>query len=457
MQKTLVGGAKYLVVDDLPPEDNAMLQALYSRSAESAEVHLEKVRASGSGKFMQSYYVNYSHKSIADCGSTTVFLEGVSLLAAKAVQDWPLYCGQETSTRYINMSAQRIVDPIGTDRSRAILNRWMSFYTSSQSQVEALVRARYPMTEKDRTRSEEEKAKGRPSSYEGAVKARVFDSLRGFLPAGITTQLSWHTNLRQAGDHLVGLSHHPSYEIREMATTLREMLAKQYTSSGLNESLPSVSGVSKSEGQQAREAWDAKVAAECTYLDSDGDVFHSTVSAAGIARYSDIIAMRPRGSVLPHFLSDLGQITFRFPLDFGSFRDIQRHRNGVCRMPLLTTDHGFEQWYLDQLDPDLTQRAVHLLAEQVSEIEAITQDPVIRQYYTALGFRVPCVVTYALPAAVYVMEIRSAKTVHPTLRKAVHGMIASFKEAHPNVPLHVDMDSDDWDVRRGAQTIVAKT
>jgi len=48
---------KLRIVDDLNPEDLAMLQALYSRSAESVDVHLEKVKQSGSGKFMANYYV----------------------------------------------------------------------------------------------------------------------------------------------------------------------------------------------------------------------------------------------------------------------------------------------------------------------------------------------------------------------------------------------------------------
>src|SRR5271170_5042653 len=90
-------GTKLLLIDDLAPEDLAMLQALYSRSAESAEMHLEKVRQAGSGKFMSKFYIGYNHKSIADCGTTTFFIEGVSMLTAKAIQDWALYSGQETS------------------------------------------------------------------------------------------------------------------------------------------------------------------------------------------------------------------------------------------------------------------------------------------------------------------------------------------------------------------------
>lgn len=45
---------KLRIVDDLNPEDVAMLQALYSRSAESVDAHLEKVKQSGSGKFMST-------------------------------------------------------------------------------------------------------------------------------------------------------------------------------------------------------------------------------------------------------------------------------------------------------------------------------------------------------------------------------------------------------------------
>src|SRR5580700_6467897 len=210
VKKTLDNGTKLMIVDDLNPEDAAMLQALYSRSADSAEVHLDKVKKSGSSRFFENYVVGYGHKSIADCGTTTLFIEGVSLLAAKAVQDWPLYSGQETSTRYIDMGKQKIIDPVGTPESRAILDAWMDFYSSNQGRVSEILVQRYPKRdgEKDET-------------YARAIKARTFDVLRGFLPAGITTQLSWHTNLRQASDHLVSLVNLPAAEIADLGRTLQ--------------------------------------------------------------------------------------------------------------------------------------------------------------------------------------------------------------------------------------------
>jgi thymidylate synthase ThyX len=446
---------KTFVVDDLNPEDLAMLQALYSRSAASVEEHLEKVKKTGSGKFMSQYYVNYGHKSIADCGSTTMFIEGVSLLAAKAIQDWPLYSGQETSTRYIDMSKQVIVDPIGTPESQTVLDRWMAFYTGKQDAVGQILRARYPKRDDEKQ-----------TSYDGAIKARTFDILRGFLPAGITTQLSWHTNLRQAGDHLNHLVHHPlSYEIGQLGEHLIEQLAARYPSSGFALSMASVSGEGNKnvEARQARVAWDAQVADEFTYAARIEDPpflgvfmkFNLDVAAC----YTEMLKTRPRGCVLPHILTDLGQVRADFFLDFGSFRDLQRHRNGVCRMPLLDANYGFEAWYLEQLG-ELRGEAEALIDTQRDAIAKLAVDDddctVVRQYYTALGFRVPCNVTYSLPALVYVLELRSGKTVHPTLRKQIHAMVHGLRSKYPDVALHVDMDPDDWTVRRGDQTITEK-
>lgn len=443
------------IIDDVAPEDVAMMQALYSRSSESSKAHLEKIRQIGSGKFMSSYYVGYGHKSIADCGTTTAFIENVSLLAAKAIQDWPLYCGQETSTRYIDMSTRDIVDPVGSAESGLILDQWMSFYRSNYSRVLDTVRIKYPKGETEDL-----------VNYERAVQARTFDIMRGFLPAGITTQLSWHTNLRQAGDHLSGMKHHPSQEIRSLASRLLAALHEKYPSSGFASETAAVSGVgSKDSGQDERVNWDKKMAQKYAYQPSmylkptDKERMMMGIMGPIVDEISDFledINSRPRGCILPHFMADFGQVTWSFYLDFGSFRDIQRHRNGVCRMPLLTTEHGFEPWYLEELDEDLRAEATQLLSDQESKISSISADPVIRQYYTALGYRVPTEITYGLPAAIYVMELRSGKAIHPTLRRRVHQMIKSFQLRLPEVKLHVDLDPSDWDVRRGSQTITAK-
>jgi thymidylate synthase ThyX len=100
-----------IILDTFPPEDIAMLQALYSRDPRTVRTHLDRVREAGPGKFMEKFYVGYGHKSIGDCGSTTLFIEGVSMLGAKAIQDWPLYNGQESSTRYLDFSKNEHCTP----------------------------------------------------------------------------------------------------------------------------------------------------------------------------------------------------------------------------------------------------------------------------------------------------------------------------------------------------------
>lgn len=433
LKSSLGNGTDLFLIDELPPEDVAMLQALYSRSGASVTEHMEKVRQTGSGRFMAKFYVNYSHKSIADCGTTTLFIEGVSILAAKVIQDNPLYNGQETSTRYIDMGTRRIVDPFGTPESKAILDAWMSFYVSSQEAVAAEVKARYP-------KGAEEKE----DVYERAVKARTFDILRGFLPAGITTQLAWHTNLRQAGDNLPRLRHHPLPEVQEIGSSLKDLLLERYPSSfGFKE-------------YADKTEWEKRVGAWYSYSSEDRNRFEPSIDPEDLELYDGILRDRPRGATLPHFLSDLGLISFNSFLDFGSFRDIQRHRNGVCRMPLLTMNYGFATWYIDQLPEALQTEAYQLIAKQMIAMSALPSDLALQQYYIPLGYRVPTLVTYGLPAAVYVMELRSGRMVHPTLRSFMHEFIGYFQKKYPTVTLHVDESPDDWDVRRGTQTITEK-
>lgn len=428
---------KIFLYDEFNPEDTAMMQALYSRSASSVTEHAEKVKKTGSGKFMEQFYVGYGHASIADCGSTTLFIEDISILADKAIQDWPMYSGQETSTRYVDMSKQRLEDPLNTPESQAIQRRWMEFYLNSLPKVEAHFKQKYPMKEGEKE-----------LTYNKAIKARAFDSLRAFLPAGITTQLSWHTNLRQAWDKLALLRHHPLPEVRHIAQKIHELLKERYAHS-FGHPLPE-------DQEEYRKFINKKYNYyNPSYAPADFS-YTTTIDAENLDTYKELLQNRPPKTGLPHFLAELGQITFDFLIDYGSFRDIQRHRNGVCRMPLLTTNFGFEQWYLEQLPADVRTEAINLIREQKNAIEKLDASPEIKQYYMAMGFLVACRTTYTLPAAVYVAELRSGKLVHPSLRKVAHKMHAAIMEIYPDMKMLSDLEPDEWDVRRGLQDIIKR-
>ncbi len=320
--------ANIFLHDEFNPEDTAMLQALYSRSPESVEKHTEKVKKTGSGKFMETFYIGYGHASIADCGSTTLFIEGLSILADKAIQDWPLYCGQETSTRYTDMTKQSIIDPLNTKESQQILKNWLDFYKSSLGPMREYLQQRYP-----RKAGQEDKI------YERAIKARAFDILRSFLPAGITTQLSWHTNLRQAYDKITWLRAYPLPEVQQIASNLEQILKEHYPHSFCQPV------------DEAAENYRRHILTHNYYYNPDQVVnfrFTTNIKDQDLEKWSYALTNRPPKTSLPYFLSELGQCTFEFLLDYGSFRDIQRHRHGVCRIPLLTSQYGFEPWYLEE-------------------------------------------------------------------------------------------------------------
>jgi len=433
---------KIFVIDDQTPQDVAMMQALYSRSAASVTEHLDKIKKIGAvNKFMESFYVGYGHESIGDCGSTTIFIEDVSILTAKAIQDHALYSGQETSTRYIDMSNRKIIDPVQTPESKQILENWMDFYNGSQVRLNEHIKSLYP-----RKSSEKE------TVYNKAINARVFDIMRAFLPAGITTQLSWHTNLRQAADKLATLDHHPDPIIREISVNIHNELKKKYAASFSHKLY------------DATEKYRNIMTQKYTYntdkvfpIDNP-DYYHfsNNININEMKEYTDALNQRPAHTKLPPFLADLGSCTFKFFLDFGSFRDIQRHRNGVCRMPLLTTNFGFHSWYIEQLPDDLRQTALTLINKQKDLINKLECSDIWKQYYTALGFLVPCQITYGLPALIYTIELRSGNTVHASLRKIAQTMGRTIKSTFPNIAIYIDETLDEWDIRRGLQDITLK-
>ncbi|OEJ67832.1 FAD-dependent thymidylate synthase [Magnetovibrio blakemorei] len=433
--------ADIFIVDDQGPEATAMLQALYSRSGESARTHLEMVQKRGSAKFMESYYVGYGHASIGDCGTTTLFIEGLSILACKAVQDNPLYSGQESSTRYIDFSKQPIIDPISTPQSKAVLEAWMDFYLSALDPLEAYLKDRFPLGEGEKERV-----------WDTAIKARGFDILRGFLPAGITSQLAWTTNLRQAADKLHLLRHHPLREVQEVAEGCLAELRQSYPSSFGHKDYPQT------------EAYLAKTAFKTNYLDSrffatdEPDLSFSSTVDDGLlqAQEGDVIAGRPPRTNLPRYLDGYGQYTCTFDLDYGSYRDLQRHRNGICRIPLLTGERGFHDWYLDELPEPLAGQARALVETQFKAIDALDARTEDKQYLYPLGAKVRCQTVYTLPQMIYVIELRSQNTVHSTLRDVMHWMDGEMRKRHPELTLHTDLEPSKFDVKRGTQTITKR-
>src|SRR5579871_9866 len=82
------------------PEIQAYAMAKYSRSALSMKESLKEISQQKAEKFLNTFYFQYGHRSIADLAHVALAIERLSILAAIAVADEQRWDGQERSTRY---------------------------------------------------------------------------------------------------------------------------------------------------------------------------------------------------------------------------------------------------------------------------------------------------------------------------------------------------------------------
>jgi hypothetical protein len=183
-----------------------------------------------------------------------------------------------------------------------------------------------------------------------------------------------------------------------------------------------------------------------------------TVDHTMLKAYGDLLATRPLKTELPKFMAECGTMQFSFLLDYGSFRDLQRQRSLVQRMPLLTDRRGFGEWYLEQLSDGLRKEAIVFLARYSNELEKLKLSPLLAQYYVPMGYKVACRVTGDLPAHAFVVELRSGTTVHPTLRTVAQNVGALILERLEGTgfKLHIDKSPDAFNIKRGTQDIIER-
>src|ERR1700741_4666457 len=82
------------------PEIQAYAMAKYSRSSLSMKESLKEITSQKAEKFLNTFYFQYGHRSIADLAHIALAIERLSILAAIAVADEQRWDGQERSTRY---------------------------------------------------------------------------------------------------------------------------------------------------------------------------------------------------------------------------------------------------------------------------------------------------------------------------------------------------------------------
>ncbi len=199
------------------PEVLAYAMAKYSRSALSMRESLKEISAQRAEQFLNTFYFQYGHRSIADLAHIGFAIERLSLLAAIVLVDEQRWDGQERSTRYQNFLKSGWYFPdFGTDSDSGQLyaKTIKDLFAAYERVTEAVFQSFRRQVECPETMKQE--------AYERTLKARAFDVARFLLPLATNTSLGQIVNARTLENQVSRLLSHPTAEVRDLGNKLRE-------------------------------------------------------------------------------------------------------------------------------------------------------------------------------------------------------------------------------------------
>ena len=209
--------SEVFAVHGADPEILAFAMAKYSRSALSMRESLTEISAQRAEQFLNTFYFQYGHRSIADLAHIAFAVERLSLLAAVVLVDEARWDGQERSTRYQNFLASGWYFPgFGEDSASAKLyaetiENLFSAYQRVSAAVLDLLRGRVARPEALK-----------PEAYERTLRARAFDMARYLLPLATNTSLGQIVSARTLETQVSRLLSSPTAEVRLLGEKLRD-------------------------------------------------------------------------------------------------------------------------------------------------------------------------------------------------------------------------------------------
>jgi len=217
----LIHTKRVITVAPMPPEKSAYALARYSRSPDSIRDSIEWVRTHNSEKFLESFYFQYGHASIADLGHSVVCFEGVSELAATEIEAEPLWDGQAKSSRYQDFSSSGFVAPPeleadGAARYREAGEALLAAYQQVNRLAFDCLSARLPRP-----------GDMKPEAYRRNVAARAFDVARYLLFWGVPTNVGQVTSIRTLEKQIRRLKASEYAELRSLGEELAEACARE--------------------------------------------------------------------------------------------------------------------------------------------------------------------------------------------------------------------------------------
>ena len=212
---------RVLTVSPMPPEKCAYALARYSRSPDSIAQSIEWVRTHDAAKFLESFYFQYGHASIADLGHVVLCLEGVSELAATEAEDEQLWDGQARSSRYQDFSRSGFITPPEFDSAQAAeyqhaARKLIDGYQRIQAAMTAHLSGQHPCPDGMK-----------PDAYQRNIAARAFDVARYLLVLGIPTGVGQVTSIRTLERQIRRLKASEYQELQDLAVEMSDACAAE--------------------------------------------------------------------------------------------------------------------------------------------------------------------------------------------------------------------------------------
>ena len=475
------------------PEVLAYAMAKYSRSSLSMKESLKEISQQKAEKFLNTFYFQYGHRSIADLAHIALAIEKLSILAAIVVADEQRWDGQERSTRYQDFRKSGYYTPdFGSDtQARALyLNTISNLFSAYESISEKTFHYLVDITPKPDDMKQD--------AYDRTLRARAFDIARYLLPLATNTSLGEIVNARTLEMQVSHLLSHTHAEVRSLGELLKKAAlsaAYNVNRESLQKLVDEIRAASPDLGArtEAELLKDVRVAPTLVkYADPNpyemetrrelrqiaADVMgHATPDAAPAvdllddepveielastllyehsafpyrqlrsaveslseARRQEVIdaGLRHRGrhdEMLRAFRAGQ-QFRFDILMDIGGFRDMHRHRRCIQIEQEFTTQHGYdipeELRAAGALDTYAGVMDATVAAVQMLAKSTASEAAENSQYAIPLGFRKRTLFKMDFAEAVYISELRTGPAGHFSYRNVAYAMYEEVKKKHP--------------------------
>jgi len=467
--KPAQAGTSVYAIYGVEPEVQAYAMAKYSRSSLSMKESLREISEQKAEKFLNTYYFQYGHRSIADLAHIALAIERLSILAAIAVVDEQRWDGQERSTRYQDFSHPDYYVPEfgGNPAARSLFCETIDFLfreyqaISAQTFRHLVERTPRPIDMK-------------PEAYERTLRARAFDVARYLLPLATNTSLGQIVNARTLESQISRLLSDPFPEVRALGESLKE--AARNPAYNLNpqakEVRPAPTLVKYAEASpylmRSREelaaaaselmAGAASAAAPAVDLLDDEPLeveitatllyehcaypyrqIRERVAGLSASRRQEIVDLGvkhrgPHDELLRAFHT--GQaLRFDILMDIGGFRDLHRHRRCTQIHLEFTGAHGYEA--PEELPAaGLRERydyAMKRAEESLAELKRTAGEHAGTDavYLLPLAFRKRTLFKMDFAEAAYISELRTGAGGHFSYRSIAYQMYEAVAGRYP--------------------------